>query len=258
MRHEDISLAAARRVPPRALRLYAESLGWKRVPKTNGGIAVYHRPDSDAHQVIVPLHEEFDDYGDRVIEAVRRLADFEKRPAGEVLSHLLLPPADVLRFREVSEEAQAGNVPFDRGVRLITGTRKALLSVAHSVLAPQPYHRRMSRSEAEGFLARCRLGPTERGNFILTVACPLDLPAGLFGPSGEPFARQVTSLLMQSLYELSQAVEATQIDDLADPARHPEISANLCESLMMLRPNGEQAYLEVSAMWSRGLLPQWP
>src|SRR5262249_58260365 len=105
MRHEDISLAAARRVPPRALRLYAEALGWKRVPKINGGIAVYHRPDSDAHQVIVPLDEEFDDYGDRVVEAVRRLADFEKRPAGEVLSHLLLPPADVLRFRDVTEHA---------------------------------------------------------------------------------------------------------------------------------------------------------
>jgi hypothetical protein len=130
-----------------------------------------------------------------------------------------------------------------------------LLSVAHSVLVPQPYHPRLARSEAEGFVARCRLGQTERGSFTLTVACPLDLQAGLFGPSGEPFARQVTSLLIQSLYELSQAVETTRIDELADPARHPGVSANLCESLLMLRPTGERAYLDVSATWSRAFPP---
>ena len=49
-----------------------------------------------------------------------------------------------------------------------------LLSEAHSVLVPQPYHPRMSRSEAEDFLSRCRLGQTDRGSFVLTVACPLD------------------------------------------------------------------------------------
>src|SRR5262245_24231913 len=134
MRHEDIPLDLARQIPPRALRGYAESLGWQRVANVNGGIAVYHRPDSKAHQVIVPLDEQFDDYGDRVIEAVRRLAEFEKRPAGEVLSHLLLPPADVLRLREVSPDAEPGSLPLDHAVRLITGMRKMLLSVAHSAL----------------------------------------------------------------------------------------------------------------------------
>jgi hypothetical protein len=256
MRHEDIPLSLARRIPPRALRVYAEGLGWQRVDSVNGDIAVYHRPDSRAHQVIVPLHEDFDDYGDRVVEAIRRLAEFEKRPTGEVLSHLLLPPADVLRFREISGDAETGNLPLDHAVRLINGTRKVLLSVAHSVLAPRPYHPRMSRSEAEGFVARCRLGQTERGSFTLTVACPLDLQAALFGPNGEPFARRVTSLLIRSLDELAQAVEPRGSDDLADPARHPGISANLCEALLMLRPAGERASLGVSATWSRAFLPE--
>jgi hypothetical protein len=35
---------------------------------------------------------------------------------------------------------------------MIDGVRKVLLSEAHSVLVPQPYHPRMSRSEAEEFV----------------------------------------------------------------------------------------------------------
>jgi hypothetical protein len=190
-----------------------------------------------------------------VLEAVRKLAEFEKRPAEAVLEHLLLPPADLLRFREVSPDAEAGIVPLDHGARAITGMRKMLLAVAHSVLVPQPYHPRLSRGEAYDFVSRCRLGQTERGSFILTVACPLDLQIGIFGPNNEPFARRVTSLLMKSLHDLLQGADSTPIDDLVDPSQHPGISANLCESLLALRPTGDRAYVGVSVTWSKALMP---
>ncbi len=171
------------------------------------------------------------------------------------LNHLLLAPSDVLSFREVSPDAEDGTIPLDRAVRMTDGTRKMLLSEAHSVLMPQPYHPRMSRSEAEGFISRCRLGQSDRGRFALTVACPLDLKADVPGQEGEPFSRRVTSLLMQSLADLSQAADTMQIDELIDTARHPGISANLCEALLWLRPRGERARLDVSASWSRAFLP---
>ena len=164
----------------------------------NGKIAVYKNPDSPLRQLIVPLDEQFDDYGVRTAEAIQRLAEFEKRPAKEILNHLLLPPADLLA--EVSSDAEGGTLPLDHAVRMIDGTRKVLLSEAHSVLVPQPYHPRMSRVEAEDFLSRCRLGQTDRGSFVLTVACPLVLKADLLDPNGEPFTRRVTSLLMQLQY----------------------------------------------------------
>lgn len=256
MSSERLPLEAARLVTPRALTGYVRGLGWQ--PVTNGrrsDIAVFHRPDSRFHQVIVPMDPTLADFAETVIEAVRKLAEYEQRPALSVLEHLLLPPADVLHFREVSADAETGSLPLDHAVHLIDGTRKLLLSLAHSVLVPQPYHPRMSRSEAGEFVSRCRLGQTERGSFALTVACPLDLPVDLFGPNGEPFARRVTQLLAQVLQELLQAADTESLGDLADPARHPGISANLCESLLMLRPNGERAFLGVSVTWSRAFLP---
>jgi hypothetical protein len=256
MSREPLPLEAARLVTPRALTGYARGLGWQPVPNgRRSDIAVFHRPDSRLHQIIIPTDPTLDDFGEAVIEAVRKLAEFEHRSARAVLEHLLLPPADMVRFREVSADAETGILPLDHAVHVLDGVRKLLLSVAHSVLVPQRYHPRLSRGEAGEFVSRCRLGQTERGSFALTVACPLDLQAGLIGPNEEPFARRVTSLLTRVLQELAQAADSGRVAELADPARHPGISANLCESLLLLQPDSERACLGVSVAWSRALLP---
>ncbi len=255
MRPDQLPESLTRLVSPRAVRVYAEGLGWQRVEGVNGTIAAFRNPTSPLRQLIVPLDERLDDYALRTAEAIERLAEFEKRSPREVLNHLLLSPSDVLSFGEVSPDAEAGDLPLDHAVRMVDGTRKILLSEAHSVLVPQPYHPRMSRSEAEEFVARCRLGQAEPGSFVLTVACPLDVKADLLGPEGEPFARRVTSLLMDSLEALAHAADRMQIDDLTDTTRHPGISANLCEALLLLRPSGERSRLNVTVSWSRALLP---
>ena len=250
-------LESAVRVSPRALLGYAEGIGWRRVANRRPSeVAVLHRPDSTLHQIIIPTDPGLADYAEAARDAVERLAAFEKRPANEVLEHLLLPPADMLRFREVSQDAESGSLPFEHAARMIGGARRLLLSAAHSVLVPQPYHPRLSRSEAEEFLAKCRLGQTERGSFVLNVACPLNQAITLPGMEDEPFARKVTRLMIESVATLARTAESGRADELMDAHLSPGISANLCESLLMLRPSGERSLLFISIAWSRVLLPE--
>ena len=111
------------------------------VPGINGTISVYHRPDSELHQLIVAVMDEwFDDYGETVAEAIRKLAAFENRPPLEVLNHMLLPPSDVFRFQETGPDTEASTLPFQQAVDFLEGTRSMLLSTAHSILHPQPSH----------------------------------------------------------------------------------------------------------------------
>ena len=120
---ENLSLEVARMVTPRALLGYVQGLGWQRVENgKRSNIAVFHRPDSRLYQVIIPTDPNLDDFAEAVVEAVRKLAEFEQLPAPAVLDHLLLPPADILRFREVSPDAEAGNLPLEHAVRLLNGT----------------------------------------------------------------------------------------------------------------------------------------
>ena len=185
----------------------------------NGKIAVYRNPEAPLRQLVVPQDEQLDDYTDRIAEAMQRLAEFEKRPVREVLNQLLLPPADVLRFREVSPEAEAGLLPLNHAARM--RLQNGVIVACYRALASWcrvPTIHGSQRAHRDGsFRCRaCRLGQTERGSFVLTVACPLDLQAGLFGPNGEPFTRRVTVLLMAALQDLSQGIDAARLDALAD------------------------------------------
>jgi hypothetical protein len=241
-------------VTPRAIRNYAAALGWLHGPGINGSISVYHQPDSDLHQLIVPLDESFDDYGESVAEAIRKLAAFEHRPPIEVLNHVLLPPSDVFRFSETGPGTDAGTLPFQQAVDFLDGTRTMLLSTAHSTLKPRAYHPRLSRVEAQQFVRNCRLGQTERGSFAFTVACPLEfMPGTQSGPV--PYGRQVTHAMVDSLEGIVKEIEDNRVGDLADRTKYPQLSANFLEAMLLLRPPGDRSILRVSVDWSRALAP---
>jgi hypothetical protein len=257
MRRDSIPAELARLITARALRAYAQGLGWQPVDGINGNIAVFHRPDSKLHQLIVPVDEGMDDYGAMIAEAVAKLADYEKRPVQDVLDHLLLPPSDLLQFQDSGQHAGDGTIPLAEAVDLIAGAHKALLAQAHSVIQPRPFHPRLSRGEAERFVDACRLAQTRRGSFMVVLACPLDaIPTEqrLFEQQ-EPFTRRVTASLMETLTRLANAADQEAADELVRPGAIPLLSANLCEALLQMCPEVARPNLTVRAVWSRAALP---
>lgn len=164
MRRETFPASLLKAVTPHALRLYAQASGWQRVEGVNGDFAVYAKPETPMRQLIVPLDEQFDDYAERVAEAIHRLAEFDHRSAGEVLNDLTVPPADVLRLRMQSREADSGTLPLEEGLRLLQGGRDLLLAAACSAHQHQAYYPRQTFAPAQEFLRSCRIGQTERGS----------------------------------------------------------------------------------------------
>lgn len=250
---DPIPVSLLRRIAPRALRGYARSLGWLRVEGVNGDIEVLHRPDSKLHQLIVPLDTRLDDYTARVGDAIQRLAEYERCPVRQVLDRLLVRPADVLRFREESEESEEGTVLLARVPQLVGGIRKALAAVAYSETRPNAFHQRLSGGgDAEDFVGSCRFGQTERGSFTFSVVCPLGTHGGdLF--DARPYARRVTTGLVRTLADVTAAVDRGNVGDLLDRTRFPLLSANLCEALAQLRPAGDRSSVVVTPEWSRAI-----
>lgn len=255
MQASDLPRSETRLIAPRVLRSYAEGLGWSKVDGVNGFISAYSSPRERNRQLIVPLDEKLDDYADRTAEAVVRLAEFEGRPAREVLDQLLSPPADVLSFQICNPATEAGSIPLEQGEAAIDGVRTGLLAVAHSVEKPQAYYPRLGRDIAKQFLNRCRM-TTGRGSFVLSVACLLDQDPALTGIESEPFTRRVTTLFIDTLAALASASRLSDATPLTDSAKSPGVSANLCESLLQLWPSGDRAHVTVSAIWSRTRLPR--
>ncbi len=164
--------------------------------------------------------------------------------------------ADVLRFRVASQQANDGNLPLEQAINLLEGARRSLLAAACSVLAPVRHHRRMSRSEAEQLFRACKLQQTERGSFIMSLACPLRaVPSD---PDRDPFTRRATTYLMRSTARLVEAIEQDGVQQLIEDPNEPVvISANLCDALLRMQPDDDRGVLHITASWAP-VLPMLP
>ena len=268
MNYRGLPIPLVQRVGYTDAQQYALSTGWQRVQGVKGDMAVYRRPDSKRWEVIIPQDRTFSDYALRMAEAIASLSDFERienerRTAPQLLNDLLLPASDVLRFSLEGASVQDGTAPLGEALNLLAGAKKALVASACTVVHSQKFHPRMSRTEAEQFINKCRLGQTEQGSFVTTFICPLDgahpeepqlLPAAPNSPEG--FTRKVTRTLVQSLRRVLEAVNADQIESLVNPpAGELVISANLCEALLEMQPATEESLLAVYPTWARTIPP---
>ena len=137
-----------------------------------------------------------------------------------------------------------------------TARCSALLASACSVVNPVRFHPRLSRSEADSLLTACRAGQTERGSYVLKVVCPLhavDVP-----DREEPFTRRVTRYLMQTTHRLVTNIENDTFDeyerepDETSPLDEPPLSSNLCDALLRMQPERDDAHaqIELSTSWA--------
>jgi hypothetical protein len=258
MPRETLPLELLAQLDPVQVKEYARATGWVREPRLSDSlVAVYAHPTSDLDQIIVPLNRSSSGFARAMGDVINILAEKEKRSAGEILNDLLLPPADVLRFKESGPAADSGDVPLEHGIGLLLGARKQLLAAACSERRPQRYHPRLSLAEADQFLQQCRLGQTERASFTVTVACPLHaVPEAADLYERLPFTRRVTTLLMRSLHRLALALDADELDPLLNPGEgEPIISSNLCEGLLDMTPEGRGSVLTISVSWARTMPP---
>ncbi len=239
---------------PHDIVRYAQARGWVLARSVPGPFLVLSHPESDLDQVLVPRSVHADDFAPRVVEAAERLAERERRSPHAVLSDLLSSAADVLRFRVRGADVERLDISFSHLAGVIAGIEKCLRATACSVVKPQPFHPRLSRSEADQLMQACRLRQTEPGSFTVVVACPLDAVDGP-GPFRDPapFVRRVTHDFMRSLQWIRDVGGDPSL--LRPDALPSPLSANLCEGLLDMQTDDERASLAVEVIWDESVAP---
>lgn len=239
----DLPAVLAEQVSPESLRRHCEAHGWFAFHKEPAGTSIMRRHDDDNAEILLPQNQSLLDYTERVIDAVRILAKHENRLAREVLSELLLPEGDFLRYRVDTPATKTGFLSFPGALELLESARESILSAACTVLRPQKFYPRTSKAETDAFLSSCKLG-TERGSFVATVLCPLfssgvresiqiAIP-GVAPGIEDTFGRKVVVTIMQSGRKIVDAIESDRLDSLLTPEDDPSgvvLSANICDAL---------------------------
>jgi hypothetical protein len=134
-----------------------------------------------------------------------------------------------------------------------------LLAASCSVRQAAAFHPRQAYKEATEFLQACQLGQTERGSFVAKIMAPVppeiskqntpfNLDEDAFIAS-EPFARQSTVRLMAALGHIRGAIDSGHYDQILEGVDQG-VSANLCEAIALMQPEGDQAELRICMTWS--------
>src|SRR5690606_19856891 len=120
----------ASQVVPSDARSYALAQGWRRLQHINGNLAVFSRGDGSLDQLLIPLEPSAPDYPKRILDVARNLAEFEHRSLYEILNDLLMPDADIVRFK-VSSPQLTNDLSLIKGIEILEGAKRAILSSAH-------------------------------------------------------------------------------------------------------------------------------
>jgi len=245
-----------------AVQSYLKNTGWERTKSKREHVALFTKAiENDFLEIQLPLSRNFYDYPQALFSALQILSDSESRDTEQILSDLLLPPSDVIRYRVANEDTEAGTISFEDGYNLLQSAKKSLYTTACDILQPELYHKRLGFKGANQFIEQCRLGQTERGSFIASIICPFinetveDKPTQLtlFANSEElnqSFTRKVTTQLMNSLKIIKEVIENDEISKLINGETEVVISANFLESIVEVNQFKGGGELEVISTWA--------
>ncbi len=239
---------------PVTVQEYLRSRGWllHKDLSTQFSVVIYRRDD---HEIDVPQNPRLADYPRRMAEVLELLADIEHANVFSLVDELTEPAGDTLAIRIASDRATSGTLPLLDALRLRESARNMLLAAAHSVLLPQTYFPRMSRTDATQLLATVHEGQSQRGSYVSRFIVPIEPAVGeqssLFPePPPDPFGRRVVRTLMHALEEVRQVRSVGALDPLLSKESRG-VSGNLLAALAMLEPTILGGELDIAVSWSR-------
>ena len=247
---------ALRRITPVLLGTYLSVQGWVRQETWKDRIVVWSLETGDGvAELLVPLREQSDAYAVRLAEAVAALAGLEDRSQLDVYYDLMGAGADVIRLRPMSGQAEK-SWSLNDSADLLVRTKDLLQAAARAAENPgrAVYHGRLSAA-VQDYLREVRPLPGYEWGQELTVHSPVPMDYGtqtdLGDPFQQPFPRQVTYALNQSLTEVTKTAEAIiGGEDIAsfEAVARQGVSANLCEAVAALARQSRG--VEVSVAWA--------
>ncbi|MFZ3140430.1 hypothetical protein [Polaromonas sp.] len=249
---------AEKNIAPTALRDYlVKAQGWEVLDiALPDRLFVLNHKKYPRRQLVYPMDSTAPDYDEAVSRVFEKLSECTQQMPVNLMMAAQNLRDDIISLR-IHAENQGYTLPLSFATTLIQSTEKLLKSAACTVLQPMRHHRKLYRSEVSQFIQKARFQQTERGSFVLKVACPIDAVQAQgnleFESVQSPFSRQVTATLQKSISTLVTAIEADKLDQLMDElgkAEKPLISSNLCEALAEMQDEEIENSLDFGVNWS--------
>jgi len=194
-------MSEASTISPTDLRAYLRASGWtQRDDALKDRLYVMQNPQYSRRQMVFPMDTSAPDYRESVLRVCEKIAEITGEALDTLIGKIRDQKDDVLRLR-IFFDGNDSSLPHSFAGVLVQNTAKLLKAAACTALRPRMHHPRLALSEALLLVEKTRFQQTEKGSFVLKVACPinaLEVQGGLaLDGSNPPFVRQATFAVHQ-------------------------------------------------------------
>lgn len=233
-------------ITPLSIDRYLFILGWERDDNfINKHMWRYVDSSNPEVQILVPNKERYPDYYVRLENLISTLSELLDKPEGEIIKDLKNIYSDKLEFRIISDIADAGKLPLDYATECIEGIKELVLFSACAVQEAKPVCLKATNKAKEN-LKKFELGQTAVGSFIINIDAKVvdendDHIIKLVEPAPS-FEHQVVERISIAIQQVEEAtLPETHITDVATDAFINGITANMCDSLLKLKPDASSS-----------------
>ena len=233
-------------ITPASIEKYLLLTGWRKdTTANNPKLMFFQRQGAEDLRIAAPSTESVLDYYERVSDLVLLLSALSECPEQEIINSLKSAYIDRIQFRIISEESKNGMIPLDYAFQFVEGLKQLVLYSAC----------------AEEQLEHFQFEQTERGSFIFNVGVRVadeeneQLYLEEVNPPLEiPIEHKIVKRIEKALCQVDDVTNRKiQLSDLVIDAYKDGITANMCDALTMLRPEGNDFTLETSFHFAEAL-----
>lgn len=206
---------------------------------------------NDEDAVLIPVTNEFSDYYRVMLDSLTTIARFENDTVKGLITKLINPTADILKWRIADEDTSLGIIPFSAMSSNIDYIKDLLSATCLDILSPSTFHKKVATKDVQEQMAKYKFGQTEVGSYILNLVCPLGYyQYQLFEPqiNDLPLSRQINLNIINNIHTIQNSI-LDRNSLLKDMVAEGALSVNFLNALLDIYEENRDAEFTISAKW---------
>lgn len=245
-----------------SIEKYLTFTGWERdLLFANHRIWVFFNKSEPDFRIAVPANENSKDFYSKVYDIIVTLSDYYEKSFEDMVVSLKSAYTDRIQFRIITDATRDGKVPLSYAAQCIEGLKDLVLYAACAEENAKPICSR-TYNGAKNSLEKFQFGQTEYGSFVFNIdvqvaseeneqAFLADVPPQIEEPKEHKIVKRIKTAIQQVDNVVNRTV---RVGDIIDTAYEEGITANMCDALMKLKPDGvEDVSIETSFRFAEAI-----
>ena len=234
--------------------------GWKRdYSFNNKKMMVFENEQDSQDRIAFPASEKYIDFYPKVNDMLETLSFYNQKDIEQIVKEMKISYFDRLEFRVKSNLSDDGKLPLGYATNCIEGLKNLVLYAACAEKNAQPLCLRAT-ADANNIVDNFKLAQTDIGSFVINIDIQVvdDNNEQLWLDGIESLdisdEHKIVERIYKGLDQINQIVtEEDSLDNILQDAYKTGITANMCDALLKLKPEKENAQIDTTFRYASAI-----